>query len=818
MKTILVLMVLSLSALAKDVRTVSGSIYDEKGEALGFVNVLLYQAADSVLFKAVAAGEDGTFHIDQLPAQSFYLKISGVGYQEFRTPVFEINAENPSIHFEKIVLKEGGHMLAAVEVKARKPFIEQQVDKMVINVENSISGTGNTALEILEKAPGVVVDRQNDQIKIRNKSGVVVMIDGKISYLSAESLAQYLNNLTSEQIESIEVITNPSSRYDAAGNSGIINIRLKKNKAHGTNGTFSVSGGSVLLPDSDPDMYRGNLNLNLNHRSKKWNLFTNINGGRSRFYSDNNIKRTTHFDGVTTAFDQFAQRVGGGIFHSVRAGADYYVTDRTTVGIQGDLNGWNGGMNSSGKTRMTDTKAGEILESYLLPYSERDMRDGNYSANFNVRHKLKGEGKEINFDADYSGFRSEVHQEFRNEYFSLFAKPDSVTQQIMGQPTTIDIYSAKIDFIFPTKSKVKYEWGLKTGFVDTDNDFKFENWRGTGWENDAQKTNHFVYKEWINAAYVNVGYQWAKWTFQGGLRLEHTRSDGKSITTGQQNKRNYLNLFPTLFVQQKLSEHHAIKYSYSRRIDRPNYQQLNPFLFILDPYTYEVGNPFLQPQFTDSYELAYTLKDMYTVSFAFADTKQLIFEVLEQNDAAKITYQTNRNLAGMQNYAMNLSAPVQVTKWWSTQNNASVFYSHFKGDDVSGARLDAGKVAYTFYTSHSFLLKKNWTLEANMWYNSPVQYGIIEINKPQYAVNGGIQKSFPKHNSKLKFSFSDAFLTSFFSGRIDYSNMDMSLNNRWASRRVALTYTINFGNQNVKAARRATGNDELKRRAGGNAQ
>lgn len=818
MKTILLLMVLSLSTYARNMGSVSGSIYDEKGEKVGFVNVFLFHSADSVLYKAVSAGEDGKFAFEQVPDRSYFLKISGVGYEEFRTPTFVINSENPSVYFEKLVVKEAAQMLAAVQVKTRKPFIEQQVDKMVINVENSISGTGSTALEILEKAPGVVVDRQNDQIKIRNKAGVIVMIDGKISYLSAESLSQYLNNLTSEQIESIEVITNPSSRYDAAGNSGIINIRLKKNKAHGTNGTFSVSGGSALIPDSDSDMYRGNVNLNLNHRSKKWNLFTNVNGGRNRFYSDNTIQRVTRYEGVTTNFDQYAQRKGGGIFHSVRAGADYYLNDRTTLGIQGDLNGWNGKMNSDGKTRMKDSKGGEVTESYLLPFSDRKMQNDNFSGNFNVRHKLKGEGKEINFDLDYSGFRSDVHQEFSNEYYSYFTKPDSITKQIMDQPTNIDIYSAKLDFILPTASKVKYEWGLKTGFVDTDNDFKFKNWRGIKWEDDSQRTNHFVYKEWINAAYMNVGYQWTKWTVQGGLRLEHTQSDGKSITTGQQNKRNYLNLFPTVFVQQKVGENHSLKYSYSRRIDRPNYQQLNPFMFILDPYTYEVGNPFLQPQFTDSYELAYTLKDNYTVSLAYADTKQLIFEVLEQDDAAKTTYQTNRNLAGMQNYSMNISAPVQITKWWNTQNNASLFYSHFKGDNVSGASLDAGKVAYNLYTSHTFMLKKNWTVEANMWYNSPVQYGIIEITKPQYAVNGGIQKSFPKQNSKLKFSFSDAFLTSFFGGKISYSNMDMTLNNRWAARRVALTYTINFGNQNVKSSRRSTGNDDLKRRAGGNTE
>lgn len=809
-------MLCTLVAFGKDSRNVTGAVRDEKGEALSFANVFLYRSADSSLYKAVAADVEGKFMIEDIVDNPYYLKVSAVGYADFFTPVFVINAQNRTVDFNSIVLKESANVLQAVAVTAKKPFIEQQIDKMVVNVENSISGSGSTALEVLEKVPGVIVDRQNDQIKIRNKSGVVVMIDGKINYMSSEALSQYLNNMPSDQIQSIEVITNPSSKYDAAGNSGIINIRLKKNKAHGTNGTLSLSGGTGLLPNSTSDLYRGSTNLSLNHRSKKWNLFGNGNVGRNRFYSDNSIKRTTTFENRVSEFNQYAQRAGGGMFYSARAGADYFVSEKTTVGVQGDYNLWKGSMVSDGRTNIREITGGEVVQSYLLPGSDRTMDNQNFSANMNLRHKFNKEGKEMSFDADYSGFRSDAKQDFLNRFYSLLSTPDSTTKQRMNQPTNIDIYSAKLDFVIPAKNKMKYEFGAKSSYVATDNDFTFENFEGGAWGNDIRKTNHFKYTEMVNALYVNTGYQWKKWAVQGGLRLEHTFSDGHSITSDERNKRNYLNLFPTVFVNQTINDKNSIRYSYSKRIDRPNYEQLNPFLFFLDPYTYEIGNPFLQPQFTDSYEVTYTLKNTYSLSLAYADTRDMIFEVLQQDDATRSTFQTNKNLKGMNNYSMNLSVPFNPVKWWSMQNNFSVYYNHYKDDNVSGASLNAGRVAYNFYTGNTFTLKKNWSGELSMWYNSPGLYGIIEMSRPQYAVNAGIQKSFLDKKAKLKLSINDIFLTSFFAGRINYSNMNLSLDNRWNARRVALTFTYNFGNQNVKSQRRSSAADDLKRRAGGN--
>jgi hypothetical protein len=335
------------------------------------------------------------------------------------------------------------------------------------------------------------------------------------------------------------------------------------------------------------------------------------------------------------------------------------------------------------------------------------------------------------------------------------------------------------------------------------------------WVNDEGKTNHFVYKEFVNAAYVNYGKQWKKVGIQSGLRAEYTISEGNSLTLNKVVPKEYLSLFPTLFINHNISEKHATRYTYSRRIGRPNYQQLNPFLFFLDPYTFQKGNEFLNPQFTDNAEFTYSYKGASSIGFGYSFTKDNMFDIIEQEDDTRKTFQTTTNLEKVENFSVNISFPVTVRKWWTMNNNISGYYNRFRDSEVSGGVLDIGQFAYNFYTGNTFSFKKGWSAEANMWYNSPNVFGIIKAVKPQYAVNAGVQKVLNK-KARLKLNVNDMFLTSFFNGKIDYQNIDLAVTNRWSSRRATLSYTYNFGNQNVKSARRrSTATDDLKSRAGG---
>ncbi|MDP5120017.1 MAG: outer membrane beta-barrel family protein, partial [Spirosomaceae bacterium] len=463
------------------------------------------------------------------------------------------------------------------------------------------------------------------------------------------------------------------------------------------------------------------------------------------------------------------------------------------------------------------TASDVITASSLVQNSALASKNQNISVNFNVKHEFDGKGKELTFDADYSGFFNDGFQTFNTDYFD---GNDAFTNNILQRnttPTYVNIYAAKIDFTLPLENKIKLETGLKSGFVKTDNDFLFEQQIDGNWTTDIGKTNTFVYDELVNAAYINVAKQWEKWSVQAGLRAEHTYSKGNSVTLDKVVERNYLSLFPTFFLNQNISEAHSMRYSYSRRIDRPNYSQLNPFLFFLDPFTFEEGNPFLQPQFTDNLELTYTYKGAMSLSLGYSNTTDYINDVIVQNDADRTTKQVSMNLDNFQSYSANISLPIPVTKWWMMINQISLYYNKFQDDNLSGGELNVGQFAYNFYTSSTFTLPKDWSAEVNMWYNSPNVYGIVIAEKPQYAINAGLSKSFWEKKGRLKLNVSDIFLTSFFNGRVDYQNVDMNIQSRWTSRRASVTFSYNFGNQNVKATRRrSTATDSEKDRAGGN--
>lgn len=807
----------TLSSWAQISYKVTGNILDEKSEVMPFANVLLMNVTDSTLAKAVASDMEGAFLLDNLNEGGYFVKISMVGYSEFVSPKFKLGQDTPNFNFEPIKLTVASNQLGEVTVTAKKPFIEQQIDRTVLNVENSIVGSGNTALEVLEKAPGVVVDRQNNALKLKNKNGVLVQIDGRRSYLSEEALMQMLSNMNSDEITSIEIISNPSSKYDASGNSGIINIKLKKNKAFGTNGSVNVAIGDAYLPNSTDDLYRASTNISINHRNKKVNVFGTANVGRNAFYNDNHLMRSTNYESLRSEFDQISQRNGSGIYSSAKIGADYFATDKTTLGVMFDVNNWNGNMTSSGLTEIIERQSDVVSQSSLIPLSDRDMDNWNYTANFNVKHNFNEKGKEVSFDADYSGFRNYAFQTFNTEYFD---GNQNLTENILQQnstPSDINIYAAKVDFVIPTASKMKIEFGAKTSYVKTDNDFVFEVENDGKWTTDPGKTNHFVYTEFVNAAYFNIGKQWDKIGFQTGLRAEHTKSEGNSITLDQSVPRSYLSLFPTAFLNQKINDKNSLRYSYSRRIGRPNYQQLNPFLFFLDPYTFERGNEYLKPQFTDNLELTYTYNNAITLTLGYANTHDFMMDVIEQDDETRVTFQTTTNLEKAENYSANLSFPIPVTKWWNMHNNVNLYYVKYYDSDLSGGNLDIGQVAFNFYTGNNFSFKKGWSAEASMWFNSPQIMGIIKQSKPQYSVNAGIQKTILEKKGRIKFNINDIFLTSFFAGAIDYENVDLQIDNRWTSRRVTLSFNYTFGNQNVKSSRRrSTATEDLKSRAGGN--
>lgn len=707
--------------------------------------------------------------------------------------------------------------LKAVSIQAKKPFVEHRADKTIINVENSIVSTGGTALDVLEKAPGVSVDRQNEQIKLNNKSGIMVMIDGKTNILSGADLTTMLSNMSSEQIGTIEIITNPSSKYDAAGNAGIINIKLKRNKNFGTNGSIATNISQGIVSGFPADLYRAGLNLNLNHRVAKWNVYGNGTFSRKSFYNQIAVTRSTLSNGLSSKFAQNFGRSNKGVGYSGKFGVDYYVSPKTTMGVMVDVNTVDASMLFLSTTYINELRGNVFNKSSLDQTSNSKSPATNLTGNFNIKHDFKKEGANLTFDMDYSGFSNKKNEDFDTKYLNSTGQLDHTLILRNQSDAQIDVYAAKTDFVWPFAKSANFEAGLKSSYVKTKNDFIAEQLENKVWKNDLGKSNQFIYKENINAAYVNLAKKWDKWELQAGLRAEQTNSSGFSETDNKEVNRNYLSLFPTLFVSQTLSKNNSITYSYGRRVDRPNYQQLNPFIFYLDPYTLDNGNPYLRPMFTDNFEIGYTYKDAFTLSINYADTRDLIVQLTKQDDATRIISLDKNNIGRSENYAANLSFPLELAKWWSMQNDVSGNWMKVTDGNLLGGNYNRTNFGYGLNTSSSFRLPNNFALEANFWLNSPNLNGQEQSTAPRYALNFGIQKSFLNKKMRVRVNMEDVFMTNQFKGKIVYQNLDLHIQNRSTSRRALINLSYRFGNEDVKSARqRKTAAEDIKGRAAGN--
>ena len=800
--------------------TVNGQVGTTAGKPLEFTTMMLLKAQDSTLVKGSISDVDGKYAFENVGAGRYLVAAQQIGYRKTYSAPFAIDEQQPALALPRLAMADETKNLTEVKVVAQKPFIEQQVDRTVVNVENSIVASGNTALEVLEKAPGVTIDRQNDQIQLKGKSGVIVYIDGKQTYLSQQEVSNLLKNTPSDNIASIEIITNPGSKYDAAGNSGIINIKMKKNKNFGTNGTFIIGSGygwANNLSGARKDLPKFNTSLNLNHREGKLNLFGNYSYSNRQSYNSNEIGRTIPYNGSVTYFDQYSSRPSQSMSHSYKAGLDYFINEKSTVGVL--VNGFSNDWSSVGLNNTYISDANRNLTSKPSTQIDAGNKLSNLTGNVNYKYDFDGKGHEWTIDADYVHYGGTNYNNLSTVYYGPANLPIRPNQDVRNDmPSIIDILAFKTDYVHPLKNGSKFETGLKSSFVTADNNTFYDTlYQETRqWLPDASRSNQFKYNENINAAYVNYAGKWGKLKVQAGLRAEHTHSIGTSVTLNQTVDRNYLNLFPTLFLSRQLDTNNVLNLSFSRRIDRPDYQNLNPFVFYLDPYTYSKGNPFLRPQYTNSVELTHVFKNTINTTLGFSRTTDFINQETPRQIASEnITYVTPENQGNLDNINLTVSFPVVVTKWWRMQNNVNAYYQHYL-TSYSGTPYEVKLLAYNLYTSNNFTISKTLSAEVSGWYNSASQYGFYRA-QPMGAFSIGVQKKVMDGKGNVKLNVNDPFWLNQFRGRAVVQDIDFRVLSRWESRRIMLTFTYRFGNQNVKSERqRNSATSAEQKRAGGN--
>jgi iron complex outermembrane receptor protein len=795
------------------------SILNEQKSPADGATVELLRSKDSGLVKTAIADKAGLAELENINPASYLIRVTGVGLTPAYTSLFEVKTgETTTLPVINMVAGAATQM-QGITVITKKPFIQRLNDRLIVNVENSSINAGSTALDVLERSPGVTVD-QNDNIALRGRPGVIIMIDGKPSPMNGSDLANYLKGLPVNAIERIELITNPSSKYDAAGNSGIIDIRMKKDQRLGYNGTLTAGYGQGVYP-------KWNAGTTLNYRNKAVNIFGNYNYSYRENLNHLVINRNFFEKGVFNGSDDkdnYAWMPFKG--HSVRLGADFFPSKNTIIGFVVNSN-----FNRFNRNANINTIVNDIYFHPDFKFNSIGTNNDKFSnvvANINLKQKLDSNGKELTADVDYGAFNSRSLTRTASYFFNLDNSKRKADDILDGdQAGKVSFKTAKVDYVNPLSGGARFEAGVKTSYVSSDKDARFFNIFPGQALVDEGKTNHFLYEEYNNAAYLNFSKELKKFNFQIGLRGEQTNLHTHQVKGNKKYKNDYFQLFPSAFFNYKLTGDQTLGVSVSRRIDRPGYSQLDPFLFQVDATIYSTGDPLLQPQFTWLYEANYTLKSLnFTLGYSHTTQPQSSvlakildvipnFEIPPGQDS-NITVQIPVNLTSSDYIGLTISAPVRVNKWWNMINNANVFYNKFNGN-LSGAQLNDGAPAANIRTNNTFTFKKGWSAELNANVNTGSRYGYMVL-KTQWGIGIGAQKNIMEGKGTIRFNITDIFWTNLPNAKVEYVGSYVENWHAYRETRVAnLSFTYRFGNNKVQQARRrTTASEEERQRAGGN--
>jgi iron complex outermembrane recepter protein len=797
---------------------ISFTITDEQKTPIEAATAELLRTKDSALVKTSLSDKSGLTEFENIPFGSYLVRITAVDLASQYTNAFSLDQASISVPSVTMVAKTNTQM-QGVTVSAKKPFIQKLSDRIVVNVENSIVSAGSSALDVLERSPGVTVD-QNDAISLRGRAGVIIMIDGKPSALNGADLANYLRGLPSNAIERIDIITNPSAKYDAAGNSGIIDIRMKKDQRLGTNGTFTAGYGQGIYP-------KANAGTTFNYRNKEVNIFGNYNYSYRKNLNHLIINRNFFENGVFKGSDDKDNyAVMPFNSHTARLGADFFPSKNTIIGFVVNSN-----FNRFRRKADINTMVNDVNynpEFNFLSVSTNNDHFENMVANINFKQKLDSNGKELTADIDYGVFNSKSLTRTASYFYNLNGSKRKDDDILDGdQDGNLKLRTAKVDYVNPLKKGAKFEAGFKTSYVSSDNDAKFYNVLPSETQVDDTKTNRFFYKEYNNAGYVNFSKEYKTFNFQLGLRGEQTNLSTRQVKGDRRFKNDYFQLFPSAFFNYKITEDQTLGTSVSRRIDRPGYSQLNPFLFQVDATIYSTGEPLLKSQTTWSYELSYTLKNLnFTLGYSHTKDPQNIvlskildviptFEIKPGQDS-NITVQIPVNLESSDYVGLTATTPIRISKWWNMINNFNLYYNKFNGN-LSGAQLNEGAPAANIRTNNSFTFKKGWSAELNANLNTGGRYGYMVLD-PQWGLAVGAQKNIMQGKGTIRFNMSDIFWTNLPKAKVEYKGSYVENWHAYRESRVAtLSFTYRFGNSKVQQARRrTTGSEEERQRAGGN--
>jgi outer membrane receptor protein involved in Fe transport len=775
---------------------VSGKVLSDDGNPLSFANVILLQAGDSSMVKGEVASAEGSYAFKEIGRGHFMILTSMVGYQKTYSSVFTV--QDGDVVLDPLTVAEDRRVLDEVTVKADKPLFEQQMDRLVVNIENSITAAGGTVLEILERSPGVTVNRQSNTLSVAGKQGVLVMINGKVQRLPVQTIVQMLSGMNAGSVEKIEIISNPSSKYDAQGDGGIINIVFKENPDLGTNGSATLTYGMGWR-----EKYFGSFNIN--HRTRKVNVFAdyslNLNRTEQTFFF------ARSFDNESTSTN--SERVPNHDNHRGSVGADFFVTSKTTVGVLASAYDDQFAMdavNNSFTLVNNETVNHVVLRDNELNHWK------NVMANINLRHTFT-KGQLLSIDADYLYYHDNNPHFYRNTYNNLDEGTTDEEEIKISKKTPINMAVFKGDYEFPL-GKLKMESGVKYSLSRLKN--KVEVLRNTEGKfvEDSEFSQDYRLKDDVAAAYVTLSTDLnEKVKMQAGLRTESTDMEITNAAGEKVFDLNFWSLFPTLFISRQINKDQSLQFSYGRRITRPSYEDIAPFVVFIDPNSYFSGNPNLKPTLTNNFQVSFLHKE-FLMSLKYSRDRNFIANYQPRyNEETDKTFFYSENMDLVNTYNLNISFPVKIAHWWKTNTNINGNYQAIK-TVYDGVAVEVEQFSASVNATQSFTFGKGYSAEVSAMYMTSSIFGVFKLNDLG-SVSVGFQKELNKNLGTIRLNASDIFWMNIweFNSRQETSGVAQRAIIKFESRVVRLSYTKKFGRTSVKSGRgRSTASDAERTR------
>ncbi len=781
-------------------QSIRGKIIDSTQSPVPFATIALLNAKDSSIIKGNITDEYGGFIIDHLLKGSYLLKITAISFNAKYTNSVQIDSSS-SIDLSNITLNSQGINLSEVSVSAIKRTIEFKNGNIIVNVENSPLAKGNTVYDLLSKLPGVSLD--NNIIRLNGKEGVVVMIDGRIQQLTNVQLLTMLKSMNAELVEKIELLKNPPVKYDASGTSGMINIKTKKTKLIGFSGSVFASGSQGFYA-------RSMSGISLNYKTEKIALFSNLDYNYGYYQSKEQFNKKFRTDSTFTEFNSINTIKDLENSLTYKIGADWFVNKKTILGFK--IDGNPGSYNSNGRATNTISHYNNLGFDHLNAsvYIPDKWTINNY--NVNAEHRFDSTGTVLCFTSDYTRLSETYSSNIQNHFLDntdLEIMPPAIYRN--NNTNNTDIFASKLDFTKVINSNTSFEVGAKIGYINTSNNYLFERKNNStgNYYQDTALTNNYTYTEETYAAYFNYIKSFKKVNLQIGVRAENTNLIGRNTGKGFELKRSYYNLFPNISMEYAVSTNNNFQLNLNRRIDRPQYNDLNPFRSYRDQYSYDEGNPFLLPHYSNTIEFTHSYKKLITNMFTYTRIDNVMVYYTKQNDSTKVTVGTTKNMKFNNYYAYSFFIQHTIKSWWETSVNGIVSYIEYVGD-VEGVPFKTASFYYSPSLNNIFTVLKKTKIEINFFYNSLKNVGLTQI-KPRWMLSFAIKRTFFNDKLDCSIGVSDLFYSGYYRTGVNFDNQDWNFRVTQDSRRLTLSLNYNFGKLKV-SERNLESNEEEKGR------